>query len=905
MLGYIELAVIDAIIVSHVSHIPVIFDVGLPTAGKVSMTEVFGTLGYRAANESFGGKSNKFVIKYLHFEQQNDVEVSEWLQRRTSKELVPETFSTILPVAAKVFPGSIYFYQMQCPLQWAESLYDWLPNSRGNFPDIMTKLVFQSEDSDVAPKIKKTNDTDTFYSTTNLNIPVWSFQTLAKYYAEQTKAILKQVPSGRLFVSETLTLSAGSTIRSIAQFLDLNSLRLPSKYEDEITHVPHAIIPERPCGSRNENGAFRFLPLDYIEQVIEEQICTELEGLFDQHVTTFGSRPAWCKASIKRSRTRAFEGYDQLDKLSTRRRLQVNCGICGVAGGSNANGGCGYIADSKSDCTDYCISGGNSGYHYCAPNVFFGTSNHCCYCYSCTNSIPTSKPTQNPTRAPTFNSTSANVPSGLTSGSVSGIAISVGLIVVALVCGVITFRRRTSDANPDKTPDAKIVRGAGSSSVAAYIEMLDIASTPPRANRSQELETSSIAGILASEQEPAFCDKKQPFWPHLESKLSACSGAVASSSVEILSTNDPSSSLLKLVFDKETGFPCNADTQRRVSLLWQGRSTLSRVEHDVYRSFRVPYALLESTTGCFSEAYCIGGGASCAVYKAMVYNTWVAVKALNLRSNEASKKTKSEARQFAAEMGFLMTIQHSNICRLLGVSTDGGRRCLVLEFCSGGALDKRLKRDSSLLDSGHAAILSWEQRLQIAVGIARALSYLHSLKPAMIHRDVKSQNVLLLHDNCTDWVANTKLADFGTVREDKREKNNSEVATDVTGNQKSHGITKHIIGTRPYMPGEYTIGRVGPKTDSFAFGIVLIELLLSINGARARSLLEFSERPLIQELISHPNSLRIGWPKSILVELAKVAYRCTYHYASRRSTVCSEIRTLEAMLIQVTYAPQK
>ena len=93
--------------------------------------------------------------------------------------------------------------------------------------------------------------------------------------------------------------------------------------------------------------------------------------------------------------------------------------------------------------------------------------------------------------------------------------------------------------------------------------------------------------------------------------------------------------------------------------------------------------------------------------------TLVAVNDLNLWSNEASKKTKSEARQFDVEIGFLMTIQHSNICRLLGVSTDDGTRCLVLEFFSGGALDKRLKRDNSLLDSGYAATLSWEQSCRL------------------------------------------------------------------------------------------------------------------------------------------------------------------------------------------------
>jgi serine/threonine protein kinase len=359
--------------------------------------------------------------------------------------------------------------------------------------------------------------------------------------------------------------------------------------------------------------------------------------------------------------------------------------------------------------------------------------------------------------------------------------------------------------------------------------------------------------------------------------------------------------LLKLAFDQETGFPCGDDTERWVSLFWQGLSlTTLAPDEAAYRSFRVPYGVLAAATSNFSEACCIGGGASCAVYKASVYSTRVAVKALNSRAEgdegSESKQAKSEARQFAAEMALLTSVQHPNICRLLGVSTDGDRQCLVLEYCPGGALDKRLRRDRELLESGQVASLGWKQRLQIAVGIARALAHLHSLTPAMIHRDVKTQNVLLLREHCGDWVANTKVADFGTVREDVRVRVDSDVSTDVTGNQKSHGVTKTIIGTRAYMPGEYTLGRVGPKTDAFAFGIVLIELLTSRGGVGARTLVELSDLSLQDALASHPEALRAGWPKAALGALAGVAARCVYPFASRRSMIVAEMAALETML---------
>lgn len=147
---------------------------------------------------------------------------------------------------------------------------------------------------------------------------------------------------------------------------------------------------------------------------------------------------------------------------------------------------------------------------------------------------------------------------------------------------------------------------------------------------------------------------------------------------------------------------------------------------------------------------------------------------LRLQGESESRASKSEARQFAAEMALLTAVQQPNICRLLGVSTDGNRRCLVLEFCPSGTLETRLKRDQGLLES-QVDFLGWKQRLHIAVGIVRALTHLHSIKPAMIHRDVNTQNVPLIRERCSDgdWLPNTKVfADFGDVQKNGLETRN-------------------------------------------------------------------------------------------------------------------------------------
>lgn len=223
-------------------------------------------------------------------------------------------------------------------------------------------------------------------------------------------------------------------------------------------------------------------------------------------------------------------------------------------------------------------------------------------------------------------------------------------------------------------------------------------------------------------------------------------------------------------------------------------------------------------------------------------------------SRLASMPAASEDKQFFAEMALLQraSARHPNLCRLLGFSSGGTQqqRCLVLELCSGGSLSARLKWEGQHYQEKkkqqqqnqqqqlqqqqrqmqqqmqqqtqqqmqlqqRALSLSRRQRLQIALGIARGLVHLHSLNPPMIHRDVKSANVLLMapgagagaeapaqvsgcdqlyeHGHGQDMTALTKVADFGTVREDVRHRKRSGENTS-TQNKMSHASTKQVLG---------------------------------------------------------------------------------------------------------------
>ena len=149
--------------------------------------------------------------------------------------------------------------------------------------------------------------------------------------------------------------------------------------------------------------------------------------------------------------------------------------------------------------------------------------------------------------------------------------------------------------------------------------------------------------------------------------------------------------------------------------------------------------------------------------------------------------TERTTHQIHAEIELLCRVRHPHINGLLAVSFNGPHRCLVLELMNGGALDDRLM-------STDLPVLQWQDRARILLHVARGLVYMHSLKPAVVHRDVKTGNVLLHFDEQND-LSMAKVSDFGTVRVNK-ETQALTMATSV----KTHASTKQVCGTGPYMP---------------------------------------------------------------------------------------------------------
>jgi serine/threonine protein kinase len=202
-------------------------------------------------------------------------------------------------------------------------------------------------------------------------------------------------------------------------------------------------------------------------------------------------------------------------------------------------------------------------------------------------------------------------------------------------------------------------------------------------------------------------------------------------------------------FDPSSGAPMNARARRMCIDMWEsvaaGEDSAGVPTLDMRQVF---FKDVEEATDAWSEARNLGMGASCQVFSGVLFGRLgVAVKKLKVGLGEWDQ------RRFASEMALLCSIAHPNICSLYAFSDDGPCRCLLLELCTGKSLEDRL------LSLPGQAPLEWQHRLRILLGVARALVHLHSRDPPMLHRDVKSANVLL------DGSGSTKVADFGTARE--------------------------------------------------------------------------------------------------------------------------------------------
>ncbi|KAJ4780576.1 Leucine-rich repeat protein kinase family protein [Rhynchospora pubera] len=282
------------------------------------------------------------------------------------------------------------------------------------------------------------------------------------------------------------------------------------------------------------------------------------------------------------------------------------------------------------------------------------------------------------------------------------------------------------------------------------------------------------------------------------------------------------------------------------------------------------FAELKLLTNNFDDPIGIGGFGE--VFKGRLeFGDEVAVK---VRSESSSQGIQ----QFLNEVEKLSRVHHKNLVSLIGYCMDGNQIALVYEYMQKGNLQDWIR--------GSAHFLPWKQRVRIAYESAQGLEYLHKMcNPPLIHRDIKSSNILL------STTLEAKVSDFGLVR-------------DCSGTY----VSTKIVGTPGYLDPYYaSTSQLTEKSDVYSFGVVMLEIVTSkspiLQGPQgSQHLTQFVQQRLSRgkiESILDPNmggqyNLNSVW------KVADLALKCTDHPAKRPDMTAIVTQLKEALNLEMS-----
>lgn len=250
----------------------------------------------------------------------------------------------------------------------------------------------------------------------------------------------------------------------------------------------------------------------------------------------------------------------------------------------------------------------------------------------------------------------------------------------------------------------------------------------------------------------------------------------------------------------------------------------------------------------------IGTGSYGHVYKGKVegFDEIVAIKKLHI-----DKLKTEQLYAFSKEAALMYQLKHPNVVRFIGAVTEPSNLCIITEFCARGSLAEVLINPNSNM--------TFERKLQFSIDAAMGMQYLHSSNPVILHRDLKSDN-LLVGEN---WVI--KVADFGLTRFiDEKASAMTQVGTPMW-------MAPEIIKNSPYSG----------KADVYAYGIILWEILTCSEPYAGKNAME-----IVVDVVNLDLRPEIS-PKYTSNPLVPLMKSCWHPDANERPIFSSVIQSLK------------
>ncbi|KMZ70963.1 Protein kinase 1 [Zostera marina] len=295
----------------------------------------------------------------------------------------------------------------------------------------------------------------------------------------------------------------------------------------------------------------------------------------------------------------------------------------------------------------------------------------------------------------------------------------------------------------------------------------------------------------------------------------------------------------------------------------------------------IPLADLNKLTGNFGQKALAGEGSYGQVYKATLSTgEEAAIKKLDLNVSQDSDA------EFSSQLSSVSRLKNEYYVQLLGYCLEANTRILVYEFATKGSLHDILHGRKGVQGAEPGPVLSWGQRTKIAYGGARGLEFLHEKnQPPIVHRDVRSSNVLLFDD------FTAKMGDFNLTNQ----------APDTAARLHS----TRVLGTFGYHAPEYAMtGQLTQKSDVYSFGVVLLELLTGRKPVDhtmpkgQHSLVTWATPRLSEDKVKQcvDPKLNNDYPAKAVAKMAAVAALCVQYEADFRPNMTIVVKALQPLL---------